>query len=64
MFAVMGALCGADFLVRKWWFRYYYHNNFFDRVWSRLFPAEDTEMGRRSMAFIRAKRKELGMPPP
>ena len=64
MFAVIGALGIADFLVRKWWFRYYYHNNLFDRFWSRMFPAENTEMGRRSMEFIRAKREELGLPPP
>lgn len=64
MFAVIGALSLVDFLVRKWWFRYYYHNNWFDRLWSRLFPAENTAMGRRSMEFIRAKRKELGLPPP
>lgn len=64
MFALIGALCLVDFLVRKSWFRYYYHNNWFDRLWSRVFPAENTEMGRRSMAFIRAKREELGLPPP
>jgi len=64
MFVVIGVLCGVDFLVRKWWFRYYFHNNLFDRLWSRIFPAENTEMGRRSMEFIRAKRKELGLPPP
>jgi len=64
MFAVIGTLCLLDFLIRKSWFRYYYHNNWFDRFWSRIFPAEKTEMGRRSMDFIRAKRKELGLPPP
>jgi uncharacterized membrane protein len=63
MFVVIGALSLVDFLVRKWWFRYYYHNNWFDRLWSRIFPAENTAMGRRSMEFIRAKRKELGLPP-
>jgi hypothetical protein len=57
MFALMGALWVIDFFVRKWWFRYYYHNNLFDRLWSKLFPAEKTEMGRRSIEFIRQHRQ-------
>ncbi len=64
VFALIGAICAVDFVVRKWWFRYYFHNNLFDRIWSRLFPAEDTRMGRLSMEYIRRKREELGMPPP
>ena len=64
MFAIIGVICLVDFLIRKWWFRYYFHENLFDRIWSRMFPAEDTPMGRQSMEYIRRKRKELGMPPP
>jgi len=64
MFAVIGAICAVDFLIRKWWFRYYFHNNWFDRLWSRYFPAEDTDLGRQSMEYIRRKRQELGLPPP
>jgi uncharacterized membrane protein len=64
MFAVIGAICLVDFLIRKWWFRYYFHENLFDRVWARMFPAENTPMGRQSMEYIREKRKELGLPPP
>lgn len=61
MFAVIGAICLVDFLIRKWWFRYYFHNHLFDRVWSRYFPAEATPTGRRSMEYIRQMRRELGM---
>ncbi len=64
MFALIGAICLVDFLIRKWWFRYYFHEHWFDRAWSRFFPAESTPMGRQSMEYIRQKRKELGMPPP
>lgn len=64
MFAVIGVICAVDFLIRKWWFRYYFHNNWFDRLWSRYFPAEATELGRQSSEYIRRKRQELGMPPP
>lgn len=63
MFAIIGAICLVDFLIRKWWFRYYFHGHWFDRIWSRWFPAENTAMGRQSMSYIREKRKELGMPP-
>ncbi len=63
MFAIIGAICGVDFLIRKWWFRYYFHNNLFDRVWSRYFPAEATPVGRQSMEYIRQKREELALPP-
>lgn len=64
MFALIGAICAVDFLIRKWWFRYYFHNNWFDRLWSRYFPAEETDLGRQSMEYIRRKRNELGLPPP
>lgn len=64
MFAVIGAICLVDFLIRKWWFRYYFHDHLFDRVWSKVFPAENTPMGRQSMEYIRRKREQLGMPPP
>ncbi len=64
MFAIIGAICLVDFLIRKWWFRYYFHEHWFDRVWAHFFPAENTAMGRQSMEYIRQKREELGMPPP
>jgi uncharacterized membrane protein len=49
---------GPEFLIRKTWFRYYFHGGPFDRVWSRLFPAENTERGRRSLEAIRRWREE------
>lgn len=61
MFALIGAICLVDFLFRKWWFRYYFHNNLFDRIWSHYFPAEATAAGRRSMEYIRQMRQELGL---
>jgi len=49
----MGVIFLVEFLVRKTWFRYYFGSGPFDRLWSSLFPAENTEMGRRSAAHIR-----------
>ena len=48
---VIGAVIVIEFFVRKTYFRYY-ENRFIDRVLERLFPAERTEMGRRSKAYI------------
>lgn len=64
MFAIIGGICLVDFLIRKWWFRYYFHDHWFDRAWSRVFPAEATPMGRQCLEYIRQKRQELGLPPP
>ncbi len=64
MFALIGAICAVDFVIRKWWFRYYFHDHLFDRIWSRIFPAQNTAMGRRSMEYIRRMREEIGLPPP
>lgn len=47
----IGAFVVLEFLVRKTYFRYY-ENRIIDRVLERLFPAERTEMGRRSKAYI------------
>jgi len=53
IYALMLGLSGVEFLTRKTWFRYYYHGGPFDRLWSRLFPAESTARGRASLAHIR-----------
>ena len=53
LWIAMLAFFGIEFLVRKTRFRYYYYGGPFDRFWSALFPAENTEMGRRSAAYIR-----------
>jgi uncharacterized membrane protein len=60
LFAGMAALALAEFLVRKTWFRYYFRGGPFDRLWSRLFPAEATARGRRSLEAIRRYRAGNG----
>jgi uncharacterized membrane protein len=50
----MALVMAVEFFVRKTWFRYYFHNGPFERFWSRLFPAEATGRGRRSLAYIQA----------
>ncbi len=57
LYTLMLALTALEFLVRKTRFRYYFHGGPFDRLWSRLFPAEATEMGRRSAEVIRRYRE-------
>jgi hypothetical protein len=59
VYAAMLVFGAVEFLVRKTWFRYYFHGGPFDRLWSRLFPAEATAAGRRSQAYIRARRAEI-----
>jgi uncharacterized membrane protein len=51
---VMAGVMVIEFFVRKTWFRYYFRNGPFERFWARLFPAEATERGRRSMEYIAA----------
>jgi uncharacterized membrane protein len=58
IYAVMTAITCVEFLVRKTWFRYYFHGGPFDRFWSKLFPAESTERGRRSAEYIRRFREQ------
>jgi uncharacterized membrane protein len=60
LYAAMLAFGGVEFLVRKTWFRYYFYGGPFDRLWSRLFPAEATAAGRRSQAYIRMRRAAAG----
>jgi len=50
----MAGLMAIEFFVRKTWFRYYFRNGPFERFWARLFPAEATARGRRSMEYIAA----------
>jgi uncharacterized membrane protein len=52
LWLAMGVLSVLEFFVRKTWFRYYPHHGPFDRVWSRLFPAERTARGRASMRAL------------
>jgi uncharacterized membrane protein len=57
----MGAVAVAEFFVRKTYFRNYWYRGPFERLWSRLFPAEATTMGRRSAAYIREMRRKLDL---
>lgn len=54
----------VEYLVRKTWFRYYPYGGPIDRLFMTFFPAHATEAGRRSQAYIEARRKELGAEPP
>jgi len=56
VYALMIAFSTVEFFVRKTWFRYYFFGGPFDRLWSRLFPAENTPQGRRSAEYIRLNR--------
>lgn len=58
IYALMLVVSAIEFFVRKTWFRYYFHGGPFDRFWSRLFPAENTEQGRRSAEYIRRFREQ------
>ncbi len=58
IYALMTAVSCVEFFVRKTWFRYYFHGGPFDRLWSKLFPAENTEQGRRSTEYIRRFREQ------
>jgi uncharacterized membrane protein len=49
-----------EFLVRKTWFRYYFHRGWFDRIWEKVFPPENTAEGRRSMQYIEEYWRERG----
>ncbi len=58
IYAAMLLTSALEFFVRKTWFRYYFHGGAFDRFWARLFPAENTEQGRRSAAYIQRYREK------
>ena len=52
LWLAMRAFAALEFLFRKTWFRYYFRGGPFDRLWSRLFPAQRTARGRRSQRAI------------
>jgi len=62
VYGAMAAFSAAEYLVRKLWFRNYKRGPL-DRILARLFPAEATPQGRRSLAYIRETRARLGMQP-
>jgi uncharacterized membrane protein len=55
-YLLMGSLLAVEFVVRKLWFRYY-QGGLADRLFARVFPAERTANGRRSLAY-QARRLE------
>ena len=57
------AATAVEWAIRKSHFRYY-SDGPVDRLLRRWLPPEGTAAGRRSLEYIRAKRLELGMPPP
>ncbi|MCA8958884.1 MAG: hypothetical protein KDC38_00160 [Planctomycetes bacterium] len=48
----LGALALVEVVFRKIWFRHY-KDGWVDRAFARFFPAERTERGRRSQAYLR-----------
>jgi uncharacterized membrane protein len=54
----MAVVSAAEYVVRKSWFRYY-ADGLFDRLWAAWLPAENTERGRRSLAYIREARAAM-----
>jgi uncharacterized membrane protein len=62
----VGILSAVEYAVRKAWFRYY-AGGVLDAIWAALLPAENTERGRRSLAYIREARARMraeGFTPP
>jgi uncharacterized membrane protein len=53
-YLLLGAAFAGEWVLRKLWFRYY-GQGFGDRVMARLFPAERTANGRRSLEAVRLR---------
>ena len=62
VWVVMAVVAAIDFAVRKLYFRLYGPGPL-DRLLARVFPANNTEMGRRANAYRRERRISLGIPP-
>jgi uncharacterized membrane protein len=62
VWVLLALASAADFAVRKLYFRLYDENPL-DRLLARVFPAENTEMGRRSNRYRVEKRLSLGLDP-
>lgn len=59
MLPSMLLFAAVEYVVRKTAFRYYPYGGPIDRLFSTFFPAEETEMGRRSQAYIEARARAL-----
>ena len=62
-YLLLGTLFAAEFILRKLWFRFY-RDGLADRVFARLFPAERTANGRRSLAYVQSRRERAATRPP
>jgi len=53
-YLLLALLLTAELCFRKWWFRYY-GEGLADRIFAKCFPPEQTEAGRRSLAYVAAR---------
>ena len=61
-YVLLGALLAGEFVVRKLWFRHY-DDGALDRVFRHLFPPQRTATGRRSLAYVQARRSRARSEP-
>jgi uncharacterized membrane protein len=61
-YLLLGAAFAGEFILRKLWFRYY-GDGLADRVFARLFPAERTANGRRSLEQVQRRQQRMAMRP-
>lgn len=61
-YLMLGALFTGEFVVRKLLFRFY-RDGLLDQIFARLFPAERTANGRRSLAYVRRRNERAAIRP-
>ena len=61
-YLLVGVVFAAEFIVRKLWFRFY-RDGLADRIMARVFPAERTANGRRSLAYVERRRERAAIRP-
>ncbi len=61
-YLLLGAFFFGEFVLRKLWFRFY-RDGLADRIFARLFPAERTVNGRRSLAYVRLRNERAATRP-
>jgi uncharacterized membrane protein len=61
-YLLLGALFAGEFILRKLWFRFY-GDGLADRILARIFPAERTVNGRRSLAYVQRRRERAAIRP-
>jgi len=60
-YALLGVLLVGELCFRKWWFRYF-GDGLADRLFASWFPPEQTEAGRRSLAYVAARAERSASP--